>query len=424
MKCLLSSVFLLSFIVTSFGQDFVSVTNAANYNEQAFYRLNDDHTTNITNDSWDIAFTTMGLQDAGVHINEANRGGFASPQAEIEVYLAPATTWEEAINIDSLTNRLYNNEADWLYGGAFNNPRNPSDFFDFGWGKYSPATNQVSGSKIYVIKLRNGSWKKFQIQSVVIKTYTFRYANLDGSNEVTKTLNKDDFAGAPFALFSFNSGNFLNNVQRQWDMLFSRYVTVIYDFNGNPNNYSVVGVLTAPGVQVAEARGVDPATVEYQDYKDSLKRSADIIGHDWKTFTNVWSVPQDLVYFVKTLDNKVWQVQFILYGGASSGETVFTKSEVDLQTNIGEVNDERLAITAFPNPASTSATVVFESDRSVPSAQIHLTGIDGKIIRHWPCSIQQGLNALVLEDLPAAGGIYIVRVNDGQTVRNTRLVIR
>ena len=54
----------------------------------------------------------------------------------------------------------------------------------------------------------------------------------------------------------------------------------------------------------------------------SLLVQPNIIGHDWKDFdlgTFTWEVFDDLVYFIETPDNDIWQLQFIDFEGSSTG---------------------------------------------------------------------------------------------------------
>ena len=88
---------------------FVEISYEAGYSKQAYYRLSDDATVNIANTSWDIAFTNMGLQDAGVLINEAA----ASSGVELELYQAPSNDFSATITSTDLTDRLYNSEDSW-----------------------------------------------------------------------------------------------------------------------------------------------------------------------------------------------------------------------------------------------------------------------------------------------------------------------
>ncbi|HMR42340.1 MAG TPA: T9SS type A sorting domain-containing protein [Saprospiraceae bacterium] len=425
MKSYLLLIFAFAFVLKTGAQDFISVTNGASYAQQAFYRLSDDATTNIDNAAWDIAFTTVGLQDAGILVNESSKTSFAAPQPDVEVYAAETNVWGDVTDTSAIGERLYNNEIDWLYGGAFNSSRSPSDPFDFGWGKYNFMTNQVTGDKVFVIRLRDRSYKKFQIQNIILKTYTFRYANLDGSNEVVKTLNKDDHDGSPLAYFSFASGDFITSVQKDWDLLFCRYITPIEDNTGAFIPFPVTGTLSGFGVKVAEARGIDPSTVKYEDYADSLSTVLDVIGYDWKEFANnsEWVLAPDLVYFVKTTDGKVWKITFLAFGGSTTGEIVFEKTDVTPVSSVSE-NSNIQSFGISPNPAQNQTTMFFDLTESVQALNVAIFDQQGRTLRTYQFKPARGLNAIQLNELPAEAGLYFVRVTDGKSALTQKLLVR
>lgn len=103
-----------------------------------------------------------------------------------------------------MAERLVNSVESWS-SGAFNSGRIVENPLDYGWGIYNPQVNQVIGNKVFVLKMRNGSYKKMMIDSLVIGTYYFRHAELDGSNEQSARVNTADFVDAGFAFFSFSS---------------------------------------------------------------------------------------------------------------------------------------------------------------------------------------------------------------------------
>ncbi|MEZ5055804.1 MAG: T9SS type A sorting domain-containing protein [Saprospiraceae bacterium] len=416
-------VTLISFAANA--QDLVLVSTGASYDFQSYYRLSDDSSYQVQNNTWDIAFTTIGQQDAGVHVNESSRTSFGSPQPEVEVYLAPTNNWEDPIEVDSLKDRLYNDEVSWTYGGAFNQPRDPSDIFDFGWGEYDFMVNQVKSKNIYVIKLRDGSYKKFEIQSIVLTTYNFRYADLDGSNEVSKSLNKADYEFSSFAYFDFASESFINTVPNTWDLEFCRYITPIDAGGGNFIPFGVTGVLSGFGVEVAEARGVDPETVDPIEYRDSFSTVLDVIGYDWKDFENnmAWVLAEDLVYFVKATDDNVYKITFLQFGGSSTGDVIFEKELVD----ISSAKDLELANGKFvlaPNPARGNTTLLMEVDQSIPNLQINVLDLSGKMVRTYHTAANQGLNAIQMNDLPSTPGIYSVQVTDGEKVSVVKMRVQ
>ena len=62
--------------------------------------------------------------------------------------------------------------------GAFN--MNATGHPNYGWGKYSEITHNLSGVALYIIKTRNGAYKKIWIENKlsVDQKYSFRYADI------------------------------------------------------------------------------------------------------------------------------------------------------------------------------------------------------------------------------------------------------
>src|SRR5690606_24410143 len=131
---------------------------------------------------------------------------------------------------------------------------------------------------VFVIRLRDGTDLKMQIQSLASGTYQFRDANLDGSNEVTKTVTKADHSGL-LAYFSFETGDIVDvEPATGFEMVFLRYTTPLPDpGGGDPIPYLVTGILSGGGVQVAQANGIDPETVSFLDFADSLSTDIEVI---------------------------------------------------------------------------------------------------------------------------------------------------
>ncbi len=402
----------------AFGQE-VTVSNGFGYGQQSFYLLSDDNTTSIDNQSWDIAFTAIGLQDAGIHINESANFSMGSTGAELEVYEAPTTNWEDAIDETMLTDRLYNDDKSWTYGGAFNQGRNPMDPFDFGWGKYDFMTNMVNGGKIFAVKLRNGSWKKIQFQGIIITTYNFRYADLDGSNEVTQSINKTDYENGTMAFFSFATGEVIAAPQDKWDLLFTRYATSVTQM-GMTLNYVVTGVLSRNGVEIAEAKDIDPATVDFTTYQDSLSADIDVIGFDWKNFQGMWMLDENRAYFVKDMDETIWKINFTSFEGSGTGNSVFNKGQLaSTKGTIDAINQFAIS----PNPAQSQTQIVFDWNTKPTVLNGQLFNVQGQLLRNYNIQTNNGLNAFTLNNLPTASGIYILKISDNNQSLVSKLVI-
>src|SRR5690606_7861117 len=113
-----------------------------------------------------------------------------------------------------------------------------------------------------------------------------------------------------------------------WDLKFTRYNIPVEDPSspGVYLDYRVTGVLTRPGTEVAVATNIDPETVAFEDFADSLTNAPDAIGYEWKAYdfgSMQYTVTQNEVYFVKTVNDEVYKIQFLDFEGSSTGVTTF-----------------------------------------------------------------------------------------------------
>ena len=400
------------------AQEFVYLTTGASYNEQVYYRLSDDSNIHIANDEWDIAFTFVG-DSTGIFVNESVRTSFGNPQNPVVALDAGDATWSSTINPDDLTTRLYNDEKSWAWG-AFNSMRNADDPNDYGWGVYSEENAGVFSDKVFVVQLRDGSYKKLQIQNLVDGVYTVRYADLDGSNENNLTIEPELAGQSHIVCLSLSTGDFVSElVDLSWDMVFQRYVTDIMD-----TPFSVSGVLTDYGVQVAEARDISPEDATYDVYQDLLESDIDVIGHDWKEFNNGWIIQDQLSYFVLTEGPRLWKIQFYEFQGSSTGGITFEKTDltdlVNTQSPLSDLQD----IAISPNPASESVDIVF-SIKNKPEGKLTISIMDirGRTLRYYHPDVHLGLNAFRLNDLPKEKGIYFISLQSAGHKITRKLVV-
>lgn len=398
-----------------FGQSFQQISTGAGYQRQSFINLAAGTEKQVLNTAWDIAFTVYGQQDAGIFINESAGSSMGQPQAAVELYDAQTTDFSAQPNPDSLRDfRLFNRERNWFYG-AFNERRDTTKPTDYGWGTYNFATNRVVGSAVYVIRLRNGQFRKIKIESLAGTIYTFRYANLDGSDERTLTLNKADHPGRVLAYFSFATHSFVPNVEPVggFDLLYCRYTTPQFDSINNVTlQYMVTGILHGQGVQTAKVVGVNPQTAAFSDYQHLLRSELDIIGHDWKTFTGAgWTVPTDRVYFVKTADNRVWKIQFLDFEGAATGNAVFEKTDLGLISDVEAPQASGLQVLTYPNPMRERLTVALNVPPAwAHEAQLEATDLQGRLVSSARVALQEGFQAFELNAADWASGMYVLRL--------------
>lgn len=368
------------------------------YAMDAFYDISTGTTTQMKNIDWDLGFSAVGGQDAGIFINE----GVVS-STSVKYFIAPTNQWSDTIKDtdqfqDSM--RIWNNEINWT-SGALNDVKNPTDPFDFGWGKYDLTDHTVKGSRIFIVKKRNGSFLKLQISSFSGGAYNFKYANLDGSNEVSKSVSKSEAGPAGIILFSFETGNSII-LPGKFDLMFTRYYTPLADGEGGFLDYLVAGVLLGPKVKAVEAAGVNPETVAYADYASALSDSLKIIGHEWKAFnlTTGWAIPTDLAFFVKLADNSVYKLVFLDFEGSSTGISTIEKTFI--ATTSSAVISPSKTLEISPNPVTNYFTLKASNQENLAARIIDL---NGRLL--WKGNINTNVET-ALPILPTAGTYHMV----------------
>jgi hypothetical protein len=413
MQKLSTFIAFLATITTVTSQSFQQISTGTGYNKQSYIKLIDGSQKQISNDAWDLAFTAFGFQDAGIFINESSGSTQGQNLPLTELYYAKTDDFNASVKLDSIQDQKFlNSEESWNYG-ALNELRNRTNPFDYGWGLYNPSNNSVKGNKVFIIKLRNGEYRKLIIESLIGTTYNLKYAKLDGTGEVTKSLNKvTDNKGQKLMYFSFSTNNTVDVLPvGGFDLMYGRYISLAQDPNGTiVQQYNVTGVLTGPGILTAKATGVNPATVSYNDYKDNMSTVTDIIGFDWKTLSGTsWVIDDKRVFFVKTADNKVWKLRFIDFEGSATGNAVFEKTELGTSSS-SELAGVNTGI--FPNPVENELVVSLEVETGAGQLNVNVTDITGKSMVTQYVNGQNRFNALSFDTSEWNKGIYLVRISN------------
>ncbi len=401
------------------AQDFVEVSYGPSYSRHDFYTLETDEIQNFSNTSWDIALTAFGNQDAGIHINEAT----ASMGTGVELYLGPSPDFDDPVSVDDLVILLYNDDKSWEYG-AFNSLRDEGNPLDLGWGDYDPANMKVEGREVFVIKLRNGQYKKIQITDLTGTTYNMKWADLDGSNEVQFSVNKSDYPNADLILINVGQASVVDAVQ-PFDLLFTRYISPLDDGNGGFLDYAVTGVLHGHNIEVARAAGVDPETVTFEEFQDSLKSRIDVINFDWKEIdlgTFSWIVYEDRVYFVKDRQSKIWKIQFIDFEGSSTGNTIFTKEDLGVISAVNNIKGlEGFKVT--PNPASDVCHLILDITEAM-NLDLNIYDLNGRLVIHQDLNLNQGFVNVAIDIDHLIAGQYIISLSSERGVTTSKLIVR
>ena len=416
------STLLIAFLSFSLlnAQENVQVSVGASYTHQSFYELATNEITTIDNESWDIGFSVFGLQDAAIFVNES-AASMGTENILIELNISD---FQDPITDDDLTDRVLNGELDWS-NGAFNSGRDLTNPFDYGWGQYNPALNSVTGNKIYVIELRDGTKKRLQILSLEGTNYNFKYADFDGSNVKEVNIDKAQFEGKHRVYFSFKDETVKDLEPNKWDLYFTRYSTPIDDGTGVFLDYVVTGVLSSQGMEIAEANGVDPFDAEEIDFQDDYESSLDIIGYDWKTLdfaTFQWQVVEDRAYFVKTAIGEKYKLIFFDFEGSSSGVSSFEKTSL-LSTTTTDIAQQENLFKVFPNPNNGSFIIDLRSVEKHQKGLANIFDLSGSM--RWSSEINPNnkLQHIQVADHLGSGFYVLQLVLDGKSTYQ-KLVIK
>ncbi|MEI6175058.1 MAG: hypothetical protein WCR01_15035 [Bacteroidota bacterium] len=155
-----ASLFMLILFVFGFsakGQGTMksdSVVMSAGYANEVYYSMENGIIQTSPRATWDISFRTSKRSSSILTNDGAGVVLYTYPKADTagwaSVDTAGLSSWQP----------MYNDPTDWE-NGAFS--RNAKGHPDYGWGIYNDVTHDLTGDSLFVIKLRDGSFKKLRI---------------------------------------------------------------------------------------------------------------------------------------------------------------------------------------------------------------------------------------------------------------------
>jgi hypothetical protein len=204
------------------------------------------------------------------------------------------------------------------------------------WVDFLPAdSSRIYTNEVYVIdrgydELGNlRGLRKIVFQELGDSTYTFRFANLDGTGEISFTITKDPAVN--FTCFSFDEGGKQLDLEPPmygWDLVFTQYTTLLFTDEGDPYPYIVTGVLANPStIQVAQDTLYDFTSITLNVTGDlAYSTMQDEIGYDWKDVVgdvssgNVsYVIIEGLNYIIRDRDGFYYKLRFVSFYN-NSGE--------------------------------------------------------------------------------------------------------
>lgn len=404
---------LISFSIPAWAQESLSLQPG--YSQEVFVSLANGEVKSSSLAAWDLAFEIEGFA-ASIRTNDANG---------VELFVVPAlgvadwalvdtagiATWESRVNSD-----------DSWSEGALNIGLEEGNDFDLGWGVYNPITHHVVGDSLFVLKLPGNSWKKLRIDQLASGVYGFTIADLDGNNEITRSVDKADFSGKNFGYFSITGDSIADQepLTADWDLVFHKYVAEL----APGVNYGVTGVQSNKGVEVAVMAGIDVNEVSLDDtVSASFTDNLSGIGYDWKSFdVNAfsWNLADSTSYFVKSLDGQIYQIVFTGFDGSTTGNINFETS--NLTNSISDLSGNLTSFAVAPNPASDRFSVLVDLI-SPETVTLTLSNLNGQTLGQKQLTIG-GFTAVEWKASQLPAGIYLLKAEAGQQSMVQKIVIQ
>lgn len=411
-----------------------SVSMGAGYMNNVFYSLGANGGIQKTEPSgnWHIALSMNALDSASVM---ANQLGGAGDFVKVYNIHQPISAWNTVTVADTaMADTLYNGTQGW-YQGAFNQIDNPSAF-NYGWGTYNIATHKIKGDSMFIIKT-GGAFYKLAIDSLNPVTYDWyiRVQKMDliGMTQAYTISKSSGYNDRLFAYFNLDNGQVTDREPdvRTWDFEFIQYPEFI--LAGPSTSWrGVSGVLHNRGRLVAEARAIDiddalsdyslPPAPSWQAGWDTSAYTT--IGYDWKVFdlgTFQYIITDSLSYFVKSVNDSVYQLQFTGFGGGQNGQFNFRYRPVPFPVAVSDV-DLFAQPSIFPNPAQDQVNVLFEAAKST-EAVLRITALNGQQVYSATRKIDAGLNAWQLKTSSLTPGHYIVTIGNSEGNTSQKMII-
>ena len=406
----------LSFVTLSvFAQIEVNISMATGYSQDVFVSMANGEVSTVNAVDWDIAFDVRSAFSNTIRLNDGQEKFLkVYPNGDIE-------DWADVDSTGYATWSSLTNRTDAWSNGAFN-ISGSGDPSDFSWGYYTgDPLHDVVGDSIYLIQTAEETVKKLRIDLLDSGSWTFTFANLDGSGETSHTFAMEDYPDKNFVYFDLDSDSFIDRepLNTDWDLVFHRYWALTAFGPG-----ATAGCLSNAGVEVIQADGIDTETVSFEDYT-WVTDDISVIGNDWKELNEMfsWDVVEERAYFVKDLAGDIYKIVFSSFGGSGTGDIPFN---VELMSGVGVEENGNLTFTnIYPNPASNGFVNLQLDLRSAQDLNLQITDSFGRVVVSENLNLAAGLNQHRVDTSSLTAGMYLVVLEEnGVPSQTLRLVIK
>ncbi len=417
------SIFTLIIICIStiqvFGQS-ETLSMGPGYANDLYYSFENGTIEEIARNNWDIAFYTPKFS-AGILVN-GGKGAYlyTYPTGDTSDWTAIDTS-----GIDETWKPIYNSPTVWE-DGAFN--VNATGHPDYGWGTYNMATHNLTGDSIYIIKIPFGEnyiYKKLWIvgKQSLANIYTIRYADLDGANEMTEAIEVAPYENKRFYYYSLTSNEGLDREPESdtWDILFTKYMDLTEDNEGNWVPYLVTGATSNVDLY---ANKFYPVADDFNNWFEMPFDSAkNVIGYNWKSFdmgTFTWQIADSTAFFVQNYAGDVYKLTFESWEGSTTGNFVINKSLVSI-ASVDDLNTETVKLTAYPNPASSVVNIMISEE--APYNSMIIMNQSGQIVYQSDVTQIDLRNGYRIDLNGFSKGLYVIQLNGNNIQINQKLLV-
>ena len=212
--------------------------------------------------------------------------------------------------------KLYNSTKTWE-GGAFN--MNQTGHPDYGWGIINMINFNITGDSIYILKILNGKYIKLWIvqKNSVQNVYSFKFSNLDGSEETAAEINCNDYLSKSFIYYAFSDKEIIDREPESdsWDFVLTKFY--------EPNIKRIVtGFLANAGAKVSVFHAPDSISAADATLSDTTAfvDSIAAIGNSWYELAGMSMVPVDTItYFIKNKSGDIYKMNVTYFESGLSG---------------------------------------------------------------------------------------------------------
>ena len=266
-----------------------TVNMEANYKWQIYYNLKTNTVVGQNlKTAWDLGFETSAN---GFHIVlNTSKAMFASNTGNTN-FTAVTDTIGFAIN------KKWDEPSGNIDSTAIGDWRTTNNVYIIDRGYSETGTHQ--------------GFRKIQFQNVDVNKYTIRFAQLNGTGDVTLQINKDSTYN--FMFLSFANGQVVSAEPPKalWDLVFTQYTHVFY----NPTTtYLVTGCLLNRYNTWAIMDSIIhfPQINFNSTFNYILSANINTIGYDWKTYTSgSYVINTKMNYIIKDSEGIYYKLHFI-----------------------------------------------------------------------------------------------------------------